>query len=182
MPHICYSSSATVTTKCDRGARGMMSAEGASQGNNERVCVGGRGAAHAATPALPVEVQGGRPHRLCRFPTAANICDHGATRGTTSAEGGGGPPSPQYRRTPSTRGPSTPLCHSSSATAATERDRGARGTMSAGGGEGLPTLHRQGHLLMHGPSTPPLPLLLGNNSNHTRHAGHRPGVSGNRTR
>jgi hypothetical protein len=90
MPHICYSSSATVTTKCDRGARGMTSAEGASQGNNERVCVGGRGAAHAATPALPVEVQGGRPHRLCRFPTAANICDHGATRGTTSAEGGGG--------------------------------------------------------------------------------------------
>ena len=136
MPHICYSSSTTVTTKCDRGARGMTSAEGASQGNNERVCVGGRGAAHAATPALPVEVQGGRPHRLCRFPTAANICDHGATRGTTSAEGGGGPPSPQYRRTPSTRGPSTPLCHSSSATAATERDRGARGTMSTGGGRG----------------------------------------------
>jgi hypothetical protein len=76
---------------------------------------------------------GGHRHRLCRFPTAANIRDHGATRGTTSTEGGGAR-APQHRRTPSTCGPSTPLCHSSSATAATERDRGARGTTSAGGG------------------------------------------------
>ena len=86
---ICHSSSATVTTERDHGARGTTSAEGASQGNDERVGGGGRGAASAATPALPVEARGGHRHRLCRFPTVANIRDHGATRGTTSAEGGG---------------------------------------------------------------------------------------------
>jgi len=74
---------------------------------------GGRGAARAGTPALPVEARGGHRHRHCHFPTAANIRDHGATRGTTSAEGVGGARAPQHRRTPSTRGPSTPLCHTS---------------------------------------------------------------------
>ncbi len=40
-------------------------------------------------PALPVEAQREHQHRLCHFPTAVNIRDNGATRGTMSAGGRG---------------------------------------------------------------------------------------------
>ena len=99
----------------------------------------GRGAARAAMPALPVEVRGRHQHRLCHFLTAANIHDHGATRGTTSAGGGGwGPPAPQHRHTPSTRGPST-LPHQQQRR---PNDRCAREQRARGGGEGPPGRHK----------------------------------------
>ena len=140
MPHICHSSSETLTTKRDRAARGTTSAEGKSQGNDKRGGGGGGGwAACAAMPALPVEARGRHQHRLCHFPTAANIHDHGATRGTTSAGGGGGgPPAPQHRHTPSTRGPST-LPHQQQRRL---NDRCAREQRARGGGEGPPRRHK----------------------------------------
>ena len=103
MRHICQSSSMTVTKK--RAPPGRQQARrGKARGTTSPR--GGGGAARAAMPALPVEERGKHQHRLCHFPTAVNICDHGATRETMSA-GGGGVSAPQQKRTPSTRGPST---------------------------------------------------------------------------
>ena len=78
----CHSSLATTAIiKRDAPAIGAVSAaiKRDSSGNDKRVGGGGEGAARAAPPALPVKSRGGR-HRLCHFPTAANI----------QAQGGGG--------------------------------------------------------------------------------------------
>ena len=103
--------------KKTRAAWEATSPEGESQGNDERTGGGGGGAARAAMPALPVEERGKHQHRLCHFPTAVNICDHGATRETMSAGGGGG-----HRATTKTHPvDARAIDTASSATAATEQ-------------------------------------------------------------
>jgi hypothetical protein len=143
---ICHSSSATVTTERDHGARGTTIAEGASQGNDERVGGGGGEGpvdVRAIDTAMPLLIR-----------TAATERDRDARR-TTSAGGGEGPPAPHRRGHLLMRGHRRCHCHSSLATAATKRDTraidlvsaaiernsSARGTTSArgeGGARGRP--------------------------------------------
>jgi hypothetical protein len=113
MPHICQSSSATVTTERDRGARGTTSAEGASQGNDERVGGGGEGPPAPQCQRCPSRREGDIDTASAASPRRRTYVITAPPGERRAQRGGGGARAPQHRRTPSTRGPSTPLCHTS---------------------------------------------------------------------
>jgi hypothetical protein len=91
MPHICQSSSTTVTTKRDRAAWEATSPEGESQGNDERTGGGGRGrsrrnasaarrgARKTSTPPMPLPHSGEHTRSRCH-------------QGNNERRGGGGLP------------------------------------------------------------------------------------------
>jgi hypothetical protein len=113
MPHICHSSSATVTTERDRGARGTTSAEGASQGNDEHVGGGGEGPPAPERQRCPSRREGDIDTASAASPRRRTYVITAPPGERRAQRGGGGARAPQHRRTPSTRGPSTPLCHTS---------------------------------------------------------------------